>query len=229
MASNNDALSLAEQAEARAAEAEAQAAAARAHAEDLRAQKTGRTAETTAGVTTELAGADEDDAPADPRRMPMRRTLATAVAALLAFALVAANGLMLWHGYQASQRRAQEAEFTAAAKQGVVNLLSLDFNKGDGDIKRLIDSTTGDFRADFEKSQNDFLTVMKDAKVVTNAAVKATAVESMTKDSAHVLVVAASQVSNSASAQQSARGWRLAVTVQRDNGQLKMSKVEFVP
>ena len=34
--------------------------------------------------------------------------------------------------------------------------MSLDFNNGDADIKRLLDSTTGQFRADFEKSKNDF-------------------------------------------------------------------------
>ena len=90
-------------------------------------------------------------------------------------------------------------------------------------------STTGQFRDDFEKSKNDFLMVMKDSKVVTKAEVKATAVENMTKDSADVLVAASSQISNSASAQQPPRGWRLYVSVQRDDGQLKMSKVEFVP
>jgi len=43
-----------------------------------------------------------------------------------------------------------------------------------------------------------------------------------------VLVAAKSQVTNAASAQQQPRAWRLSVTMQRDNGQLKMSKVEFV-
>ena len=70
---------------------------------------------------------------------------------------------------------------------------------------------------------------MKDSKVVTRADVKATAVQSMTDDSAVVLVAAASEVSNSASNKQPPRGWRLSVTLQQDNGQPKMSKVEFVP
>jgi len=234
MASINDALSLAEQAEAEAAEAEAKAAAARAHAEELRAQKIASdTAEEEAGSADDNAEVLDGDAVVADRPRRLRGTwlrwAAVAVAGLLVCALLAASGLMLWQGHQASQRRAQEAEFAAAARQGVVNLMSLDFNHGDADIKRLIDSTTGQFRDDFEKSKNDFMTVMKDSKVVTKADVKATAVENMTKDSADVMVAASSQISNSASAQQPARGWRLNVTVQRDNGQLKMSKVEFVP
>ncbi len=240
MASINDALSLAEQAEAEAAEAEAQAAAARARAEELRTQKAARDA---ADEVAAAAGNADDiddfaEAPDDAavvadqprrRRASGQRVAVVAVASLLLCALLAASGFMLWQGHQASERQAQEAEFAAAARQGVVNLMSLDFNNGDADIKRLIDSTTGQFRDDFEKSKNDFLMVMKDSKVVTKAEVKATAVENMTKDSADVLVAASSQISNSASAQQPPRGWRLYVSVQRDDGQLKMSKVEFVP
>ena len=237
MASINDALSMAEQAEAEAAEAEAQAAAARARAEELRTQKAARDAAdevaAAAGNADDIAEAPDAAAVvADQprrRRASGQRVAVVAVASLLLCALLAASGFMLWQGHQASERQAQEAEFAAAARQGVVNLMSLDFNNGDADIKRLIDSTTGQFRDDFEKSKNDFLMVMKDSKVVTKAEVKATAVENMTKDSADVLVAASSQISNSASAQQPPRGWRLYVSVQRDDGQLKMSKVEFVP
>ena len=136
---------------------------------------------------------------------------------------------MLVKQHQTAQREARIAEFSAAARQGVINLMSLDFNNGDADIKRLIDSTTGQFREDFEHSKNDFLTVMKDSKVVTKADVKATAVQTFTDDSAVVLVAASSEVSNSAANKQTPRGWRLSVTVQEENGQPKMSKVEFVP
>ena len=70
---------------------------------------------------------------------------------------------------------------------------------------------------------------MQDSKVVTSTAVTATAVESMTDDSADVLVTATSQVANNASQQPSPRNWRLGVTVTRVDDQIKMSKVEFVP
>ena len=51
----------------------------------------------------------------------------------------------------------------------------------------------------------------------------------MTKDSAVVLVTAATTISNSAGANQQPRTWRLSVDVVDDGGQIKMSKVDFVP
>jgi Mce-associated membrane protein len=244
-----DAAALAEQAEAEAAEAEAQAAAARARLEQLRAQHAADD-EAADGPTEGVpdAGVDEgvtdfpdEDADAaaatdldDPRprrrlRLPRGRTVGVTVGVLLLCALLSASGFMFWQNHRESERQAQEAQFNAAARQGVINLMSLDFNKGDQDLQRLIDSTTGQFREDFEKSRGDFMSVMKESKVVTSAEVKATGIDSMTNDSAVVLVAATSKVSNSASAKQTPRAWRLAVSLQRDNGQLKMSKVEFVP
>ena len=146
MASINDALSMAEQAEAEAAEAEAQAAAARARAEELRTQKAARDA---ADEVAAAAGNADDiddfaEAPDDAavvadqprrRRASGQRVAVVAVASLLLCALLAASGFMLWQGHQASERQAQEAEFAAAARQGVVNLMSLDFNNGDADMQ----------------------------------------------------------------------------------------------
>lgn len=240
--------SLAEQAEAEAAAAEAEAVAARERARALRdaqeaqaaadaESESGPAEDGTDGETADADGEDDtaetsgDDSEATAtRRLPRLgwRTAAVAAAIVALCALLGASGYMFWTTQQVSKHRAQEAEFTAAARQGVVNLMSLDFTKGDQDLQRLIDSTTGGFRSDFEKSKSDFLSVMKDSKVVTTADVQATGVESMDTDTAVVLVAAKSQVTNAASAQQQPRAWRLSVTMQRDNGQLKMSKVEFV-
>lgn len=237
--------SLAEQAEAEAAAAEAEAVAARERARALRDAQVAHEAEAGAAREadeaesgsvdgSEIAAGDGETGEASgataKRRLPRfgRRGAAVAAAVVALCALLGACGYMFWATQQVSKHRAQEAEFTAAARQGVVNLMSLDFTKGDQDLQRLIDSTTGGFRTDFEKSKNDFLSVMKDSKVVTTADVEATGVESMDADTAVVLVAAKSQVTNAASAQQQPRAWRLSVTMQRDNGQLKMSKVEFV-
>jgi Mce-associated membrane protein len=241
--SSDDAFSPAAQAEAKAAEAEAQAVAVRATAQELPSRETGD-AETEADPDTaddgDLPGsadAPDTDHPAPARarshrkrlvRAPGWRGASIAAATVMLCALLAAGGYLYWQDQQASERRAHRTEFSAAAGQAVVNLLSLDFNKGDADVKRLIDSTTGEFRADFEKNKNDFMTVMKDAEVVTHASVRATAVESMTDDSAVVLIAAMSKAASSGGTQHPTRHWRLSVTVERDNGVVKMSKVEFM-
>ncbi|OBF18510.1 hypothetical protein [Mycobacterium sp. ACS4331] len=212
------ALSLAEQAEAAAAAAEAEAAAARARVDAL--------------LDDHLEGADDSEIALLDSTGPhiaVWHVIVAAAAAVALVALVAAGSFLVWSGHKADQQRAQEAEFAAAARQGVINLMSLNFNNGDADLQRLIDSTTGEFRADFEKSRDSFKAVMNESKVVTEANVRATAVEKMTDDTATVLVAATSQVSNTAGKQQQPRAWRLSIDVARDNGQIKMSKVEFVP
>lgn len=133
-------------------------------------------------------------------------------------------------GNTMSHRRQQRAAaFAAGAKQGVINMTSLDFNKAKEDVARVIDSSTGEFRDDFQQRAADFTKVVEQSKVVTEGTVNATAVESMNEHSAVVLVAATSRVTNSAGAKDEPRAWRLKVTVTEEGGQYKMSKVEFVP
>ncbi|WP_280252920.1 hypothetical protein [Nocardia abscessus] len=160
----------------------------------------------------------------------LRRRSALVVGALAVIALaLAGSGYTVWHHHEATEKDRRAAEFTAAARQGVVALTTLDFNRAKEDVQRVLDNSTGSFRGDFQARAADFTTVVQQSQVATEGKVNATAIESMTEDSAVVLVAATSQVTNSAGARQEPRAWRLSVTVSRDGDQLKMSKVEFVP
>jgi Mce-associated membrane protein len=152
-----------------------------------------------------------------------------AAAAILAICgLLGASGWMLWHHHTVLAERQRSAAYVAAARQGVVNLTSLDFNKAKEDVQRVLDSATGEFRDDFQRRADDFASVVKDSKAVTEGSVTASAVESMSKDSAVVLVLANERVTNSAGAKDDPRAFRFRVSVVRDGDQLKISKVEFV-
>jgi Mce-associated membrane protein len=195
-------------------------------------------ADMSAEVTTADAATADDEAAAEPK--PRRRLVfklprigLTAVAAtlvvMLSLGLLGAGGWMVWHHQQVSAEQQRSAEFAAAARQGVVTLMSLDFNHADEDVKRILDNSTGDFKKDFEGQVDDFTDVAKQSKVTTQATVNSTAVQTMTKDTATVLVAVTTNVSNAASKQQEPRSWRLRVDVARDAGQIKLAKVEFVP
>jgi Mce-associated membrane protein len=152
-----------------------------------------------------------------------------AAAAILAICgLLGASGWMLWHHHTVLAERQRSAAYVAAARQGVVNLTSLDFNKAKEDVQRVLDSATGEFRDDFQRRADDFASVVKDSKAVTQGSVTASAVESMNKDSAVVLVLTNERVTNSAGAKDDPRAFRFRVSVVRDGDQLKISKVEFV-
>jgi Mce-associated membrane protein len=181
---------------------------------------------------------EEADGPKRRRRRGLQSVLRSALrpkvvgAALVVILTVGLLGASAWMTFQHRQvvaERQRTAEFSAAARQGVVTLMSLNFNSAADDVKRILDNTTGDFKKDFQGQADQFTKVAQESKVITEATVNATAVQSMTKDTATVLVAVTTQVSNVASKQQEPRSWRLRVDMARDGGQLKLAKVEFVP
>ena len=155
--------------------------------------------------------------------------VAAALVVLCALGFLGAGGYAMWQHRQTTTTQQRSAEFTAAARQGVVTLMSLNFNHAQDDVKRIIDNTTGDFRKDFQGQADEFAKVAQESKVITEATVNGVGVQSMSKDTATVLVAVTTQVSNNASKEQQPRSWRLRVDMARDGGQLKLAKVEFVP
>jgi len=174
---------------------------------------------------------DVGEKPARRRRFrrPGLKATAAALVVVLSLGLLGVSGWMMWQHRQTVAEQQRSAEFAAAARQGVVTLMSLNFSHAKDDVQRIIDNTTGDFKKDFEGQAGDFTKVAQDSKVITEATVNSTAVQSMTRDSATVLVAVTTRVSNVASKEQAPRSWRLSVDVARDGGQIKLAKVEFVP
>jgi Mce-associated membrane protein len=174
-----------------------------------------------------------EEEPADTPRRWTTGLILKIVAASLAVAgtcaFITVSVIMVLMHRNAVHEQQQNAEYLAAGRQSVVTLMSLDFNKAKEDVQRIIDNSIGSFKDDFQNQADDFVKVAQDSKVVTEITVNSAAVQSMTKDSATVLVSATSRVTNSAGAKQQPRSWRLFVSLQRDGGQIKMSKVEFVP
>jgi Mce-associated membrane protein len=180
---------------------------------------------------------DETAAAAEPesrrakwrRRVPSLSVTWKVAAIILIICFVVASGYMAWQNHEATERGQRAARSVAGARQGVINMTSLDFSKAKEDVQRVIDSSTGQFRDDFTQRAKDFTTVVERSKVVTEGTVTAAALESMDERSASVLVSATSKITNAAGAKDEPRAWRLRVTVTEDGGQYKMSKVDFVP
>lgn len=183
----------------------------------------------------DTADADAEDTAEPERRRRLRlprvslAVLGAILVVLLTLGFLGAGGYMMWQHRQTLAEQQRSAEFAAGARQGVVTLMSLDFNRAEDDVKRILENTTGDFRKDFESQAEDFAQVAQESKVVTEATVNAVAVQSMTQDTARVLLAVTTRVSNVQSQTQEPRSWRLAVDVARDGDQIKLAKVEFVP
>jgi len=216
--SETDLQALLLQAEAEAAEAEAAAAAARSKVRAMRSQQSGSQT------------ADEDGEDHTRRRRlwpPNWPVVARAVAAIVIVGALAGSGAIAWQHHNAAVRRQHAQEFIQTADQGVVALTSIDFNSVGDQVKHIIDNSTGSFRDDFIRRSDQFIKVAQASKAVAKGTVTAAAVESMKNDEAVVLLVGTEQITNAVGNQQP-RSFRFRVTVTRDSGQLKVSKLELV-
>ena len=214
---------------AKAAEAEKQPADADKDADDTVESVDGETDEEEPDET--IAAAEGESGPVRRRRRLPSLSLSAiskVAAVILICAFAAATGYMMWRDHDAAERAQRSANFVAGARQGIINMTSLDFNRAKDDVQRVIDSSTGQFRDDFQQRAKDFASVVEQSKVVTQGTVSSAALESMDEHSASVLILATSKITNAAGAKDEPRVFRLRVTVTEDGGQYKMSKVDFV-
>lgn len=233
-------------AEAEAAEAEAAAEAARARAERARQQAEAETTEdgdpndapsdaTDGGEDT--ADASDDTASGTPSgkrrrprwlRLPRLKTLGVAALIVITGAALAASGYIVWQHRIADQEKQRTAEFSAAARENAEILMALDHSNAQAVVQRVLDHSTGTFKEHYQENVEDLTQQLQESKVVAKATVSDVAVDSMTDDSAVVLVAARTEGTDAVGAPQQPRLWRIGLTLTRDDGQLKISDVEFV-
>jgi Mce-associated membrane protein len=228
------ALALAEAAEAEAAEVEARAAAARARATRLRHQA--GDAQPESGDDTATTTADESVAAPETKanrarrrwlQRPTSKAMGVGAAIMLMCGSFAASGYIAWQHRISAQKRESAAEFAAAARRDVGALMSLDFNKSKEDMQRIVDNSTGTFKQHFPVIAQQLTQGLERSKIVTTVEVTDVAVESMSGNSAVVLVAATTRAKE-ADGPQEPRTWHIAVSLLRDGGPPKMSNVEFV-
>ncbi|MEA1798279.1 MULTISPECIES: hypothetical protein [Rhodococcus] len=159
-------------------------------------------------------------------RAPKRLTSVVLIIAAAMFAAFA--GVLLHDHHEASHRIDQDASILSAANSVVTAMISVRDSSAADDVRKVLDQSTGAFKNDFEARSQSFIGVVQEAKVVTQGQVVASGIERRDSDSAVVLISATSSVSNAAGADNETRSWRLRVTMTDDDGQYKMSNVEFV-
>ncbi len=227
---------LAREAEAEALAAEARADAARARAAELRRELDATDVADVSDVAdvADVAVTDIPRAapPSPPPPAGLLRTVTVAVTTLLTAGLLGATGYMVWQHQKAAELRRSAAEFTAAARQDVINLMSMDYTRAQESVQRVLDNSTGKFRANFDETADEFVKALQDEKIVTTATINDAAVEldSMTDESAVVMVSATSRREGrqAPKEQQQPQVWRVVLTLEREGDQIKMSGVEFV-
>ncbi|MFE7418867.1 hypothetical protein [Rhodococcus sp. NPDC057529] len=170
--------------------------------------------------------ASGEDAAPGPRTPAV--TAGVAVLSVLALAFLAVSGYFGYTHRQAEQAAQQRSEILDAARQGVVNLTTMDFERADEGVQKVLDDSAGEFRDEFEARSTDLVAVMREARVKSVGEVRQAAIERQDGDSADVLVAVAQKVSNAGGAAEEPRGQRMRVTVQLEDGTYKIVKAGFV-
>ncbi|MCV7100225.1 hypothetical protein [Mycobacterium palustre] len=162
-----------------------------------------------------------------PRR-PGRKKIAVGVRILLAFASLGASGYMLWQHHTAVHNRQLAAEFTAAARQEVTTLMSIDPDHAKESVQRMIDASTGNQKNTIAALSTLMVKRAEETKIGSKVTVEAVAVESLSDNSGVVLVAAKTDAIGPDNAKPPPALFRLSVHLDRDGGQLKMSKVDYL-
>jgi Mce-associated membrane protein len=169
-----------------------------------------------------------EEASAKPRMSHVR--LATIAGLVFVLALAGLTGWLGFGAYQSHQTDEQHKLFVQVARQGALNLTTIDWQKADGDVQRILDSATGTFYDDFQKRAGPFVEVVKQAQSKSTGTIAEAGLESASGEEARVLVAVTVQSSNAGAPEQQPRAWRMRLTVEKTGeDEAKVSNVDFVP
>jgi Mce-associated membrane protein len=172
----------------------------------------------------------ESDESTDSLELP--RSGARLAIAVSVVALIALGGVAGWLGYGAYQsHRSQEQSsvFLAVARQGALNLTTIDYTRAEADVQRILDSSTGTFYDDFDKRSRPFIEVVKQAQAKSDGTITEAGIESERGDEARVLIAVSVNTTTAAAPSAAPRAWRMRISVQKVGAAAKVSNVEFVP
>jgi Mce-associated membrane protein len=159
---------------------------------------------------------------------PVRPGVLTAglvAATVITTALTLWLALTLYEQREADQRR---QGVLAAARQSALNFTSLDYRHYDRDSANVLAGATGDFKKQFTAQTDQLTQLVAQNKSVSQGQVLEAGIVSSDEDSARVLVVADSKVTNTAAPEGEARTYRLQLDLVRKDGRWLTSDVEFV-
>lgn len=150
------------------------------------------------------------------------------VGLVIVAALAGLGGWLGYRGYQDRQMQAQRNLYVQVARATAINLTTIDYTEVDADIKRILDSATGAFREEFQNRSQPFIDVVKRVQSKSAGTVAESALLSVTRDQAQVIVAVSVHTSIAAAPEQEPRRWRLRISVEKSGDSAKVSNVEFV-
>jgi Mce-associated membrane protein len=195
-------------------------------------------------LTTECDATDCIDAPASkrdvavgdpPERRPQmtagsrhRARLVVSLGVVLVMTIGGLAGCLGYRALQAQREGAVRAMFVQMARQGALDLTTIDYTHADSDVHRILDGATGKFRADFQSRSQPLVDVVKQTRSKSQGTITEAGLELFHQDSAEVLLAVA-VTTTYAGNQSDSKAWRMRIDMQKVGNSAKISNVEFVP
>jgi len=158
------------------------------------------------------------------RKLPSARIVA---AAAVFVGLLAGAGVLGWQVWQARQidHAGQEAERTAVSYAQV--LTSIDSNNVDENFQQVLDGATGEFKDMYSKSSVELRQLLIENKATAHGVVIDSAVQSVSKDRAVILLFVDQAVANTKLPDPRIDRSRMKMTLEKVDGRWRASKVEL--
>lgn len=165
---------------------------------------------------------------AEPVRLVGARPLLVAALAVAAVAALVVVSMTVPRLSAAAERDQRRTEVLEAARQQAVNFTTLDHEHLDRDLGRVLAGSTGDFRKQFQQGTEDLSQLVTANQAVSEGEVLEAGIVSDDADSARVLVVADSTVTNSETTDPQRRHYRLQMDLVHRGGRWLVSDLQFV-
>jgi Mce-associated membrane protein len=178
----------------------------------------------------EVGSEGEETEPATVSQSMSPQRLATVFGSVAVVVLAGIAGWVGYQTYQSHQAQQQRELFLQVARQGALNLTTIDWQHADSDVQRVLDSATGTFREDFAARSKPFVEVVKRAKSQSVGSITEAGVESINGDEAQVMLAMSVKTTMADQPESQPRAWRMRLTVQKvGSDEAKVSNVVFVP
>lgn len=175
-------------------------------------------------VTDESTATDEGVGARRAGRLPSRRTLAVAVPLVALLGATGFLGWTVWNQHQIDQAR-EQAQRTAVSYAQV--LTSIDSNKVDENFQQVLDGATGEFKDLYSQSSVELRQLLIENKATARGVVVDSAVQSVSKDRAVVLLFVDQSVANTKLPDPRIDRSRMKMTLEKVDGSWRASKVEL--